>query len=636
MKKKYSYILNIILLLLLSSNQLFPQNDLNEKYWFYKGRLKSDFMLGIGGFDFGLSLPANERIITGENSAKLKWSDVTLHMGAYITILSTEYALLTMNGENTEETLYELFNAIETLNRLDYYAEHNFMDANGNLGTDELNGFFIRDDVGSINHYERLNTNPNIRPVNSFESDFIDQEIYLKEESKDQIIYLLYGLLSVTIWIPEDITSNLGGYPLQFKDGETFLNQEAKNIADRLVNYMHDSGDAGWSWIIKNPVTDEHVLRGWDGYTLSWGFAKALNAISQYNVGGGSTQDGPAALALWDSYAGIYIPNDEDIKVITLAAIGNGWGELTFSDVLGRAFNFSPWNYEWVPLLFPLKYYDFDFPTTNYFGYYKNLLDQAPCYGTYNYGNGNYENFEWSSRSRYMWPGSRGDLDPGLLLGDYSGLGYLLYYNLFCLAYRDILPPYENLSSSVTSKYNSIVWKDYPYLDLYGTSSNPKYENAFISITANNTISENGNVTYKAGETINLTDGFEAREGSTFRAFIEPNIENHYSCGSINNFKSTGIALNQKSRKNNHAIENSLNRNVINVFPNPCFQHCTVTSSFYIASIELYDSKSNKIFEESGLHNKTKFINLAKFPKGLYFARVITEKSATILKIFKK
>ena len=113
------------------------QNNLEDKYWIYRDRLLNEFMIGIGP-GTGYSIPATARD-TMEGS--LWWTDCTIEHGQYIGVLATEYKWLALEGEDTGETIRELYYALYALNRLDYFAEAYFG------GTRSLNGFFIRDDV---------------------------------------------------------------------------------------------------------------------------------------------------------------------------------------------------------------------------------------------------------------------------------------------------------------------------------------------------------------------------------------------------------------------------------------------------------------------------------------------------------
>src|SRR5689334_67097 len=63
---------------------------------------------------------------------------------------------------------------------------------------------------------------------------------------------------------------------------ETSFVEEAKNLVNRLVDYMHDDG-YWWDWTIKIPCSDEEdVPRGANsfGQGLSIGFARAQTNLT--------------------------------------------------------------------------------------------------------------------------------------------------------------------------------------------------------------------------------------------------------------------------------------------------------------------------------------------------------------------
>ena len=82
-------------------------------------------------------------------------SDASLRLGWYIAVLATEYKLLNVQGLDTYQTRKELYYALEAFNRLDLNAESYFNLAAPNNNpnqaispsSDDLNGFFIRDDM---------------------------------------------------------------------------------------------------------------------------------------------------------------------------------------------------------------------------------------------------------------------------------------------------------------------------------------------------------------------------------------------------------------------------------------------------------------------------------------------------------
>jgi len=81
-----------------------------EKYWFYRYRLVNDFML-IGDGP-GMSIPAQARVTNLDNRLSdgdserntLFWSDATIDLGHYISVLATEWRQL--NDQETGQTTF--------------------------------------------------------------------------------------------------------------------------------------------------------------------------------------------------------------------------------------------------------------------------------------------------------------------------------------------------------------------------------------------------------------------------------------------------------------------------------------------------------------------------------------------------
>ncbi len=464
--KRTPYIM-LILVLLMATLQSHAQfrNGLEEKYQDYRERLRNEFMVGIGP-DFGHSLPATVRDTV---SGRLLWTDCTIELGQYIGMLGLEYQILEQQGEDTGETVEELFWAMYALNRLDYYAEDFFG------GTPSLNGFFIRDDVAEDSLdmnavLEHLNQGLPQPAVTFLASDLMSPNPRDKEESLDQAILLVTGLGIVTRTVPPGVRYYIGGEPQPFQDFTTSLQAEAQHQIVRIINYMKE-GDSttveldpadpnlygiqgmGWDFIIKNPVTYENVMRGDNAFFLSMGYAG-----SKYHLTG---QDAPTtdtirrdlALTLFLAMENFVLPNNQDFKVINLDAMSNIWPEgiqpdTTFTDYNARILGprSQGQDFGWIPMLHQLVFdgnnYLMSFlpPDTVFYndpeGYYEYLLELAPEEGPYNYNDSLYPNWEWSSTSRTIHPERRGETQTAFP-GNYNGIDYMLYYNLYRVLFSD-------------------------------------------------------------------------------------------------------------------------------------------------------------------------------------------------------
>lgn len=265
-------------------------SDNHYKYWYFKTRLNNDFVkVGLGA---GESMPFNQRGAEAFNkyavNSKLKIGDGTGTLGYYIGVLATEYKLLQANNQNTDIVKHELFCALNAINRLDYKAEGLWQN-----GAENLNGFFIRDDVptslltNNYNHFNYYN-NGSITSnnelsrgfcsrmesgANQIVSDWIKRveknETPIIEMSQDQIYNILFGLALVNKFVPEYETDNNAVFG--YGSGETSLTREARNIADRIINFVKDSkdlngnscnGPAATGWHIKNPTSCIPVSTG--------------------------------------------------------------------------------------------------------------------------------------------------------------------------------------------------------------------------------------------------------------------------------------------------------------------------------------------------------------------------------------
>ncbi len=158
----------IILLLLLYSAGLYAQRVTYytpsmyrnlEKYWWFRYRLVNDFMKI--GTECGESIPMEHWAFESPNN-KVFWGDATQHLGNYMNVLAGEWRILHDCGLNTRRTEEELYDALSAFDRLDKKAEPVFrnidavypycgsIDIAGVEHADDLNGFFIRNDVPSV------------------------------------------------------------------------------------------------------------------------------------------------------------------------------------------------------------------------------------------------------------------------------------------------------------------------------------------------------------------------------------------------------------------------------------------------------------------------------------------------------
>jgi hypothetical protein len=535
------------------------------KYWYYRYRLVNDFMIDKGTevpsgsirADFGMSMPANEREYWGSGSYnRLHYGDGTIYLAYYMAILAMEYKLFNDRGINNTATLNELYLAIDAFNRLDYYSEQYY-------GTTpmqpSLNGFFVREEVGRGIYLEipatpstippdlnplwtaytgvapsyngKLNNNPNasLKPVTQMISGWTKNHVSLNHhlwgESKDQIIHLFYALSVIKKVIPPTtlVPTGSNGQQQYFMDGETNFQEEAKLITKRILDYIHppNEGNTVHKWTIIDPEGNR-VDPGYNLWSLAYGYSKVYKRITgsknpKYTVGSGTGWLNAKSVFMnaWRFYPQIFqFTKGELWKVLALVAESNC---CSADDDLINTSAFH-WNNNWgkhngwysiPPLWKTLDYGDDDHSKA----WFETLLDGAPCYGPYNFGNSHYQTFDWSSSSLTVHPNGRGNNNPGIA-GEYSGLDYMLLYTMYAADWN--IPITANL-------YDYQEIHNYPYLfGTIGTDANPINRNVMNDILTSKKISSDGNVTYRAGHGINFEMGFEVQSGGDMYAYIDP------------------------------------------------------------------------------------------------------------------
>ena len=677
-----------------------PEKNL-LKYWYYRDRLQNNFMSCVCDENGG-SIPASIR----NNRAippNLSWGDATINLAYYIGSLALEHYMLSSSGESTDETDRELFYAINAINRLDKNADIMLNEQEG-----WPNGFILRDDVGLDIGYSpvsatslqnEVNSHPggSYPPIGNIQNPGISSDALssynhilnksiaiqqwqanpgnffqymnflgyigneLKEarkvaESQDQIIHLMVGLSLVIKILPSNLVYHENGGIKSFDccPVQSSFVTEAENIVDRLVYRIHND-DTYWHWVIKIPNTDIEVPRGADAWALSFGFKDAQNELtgspntSSSNLFSLSSK--LRADQVWEvanTLAYAIVSQGEYSKVADLCAIYNRWDP---NHSRGCAVGKNDFSY--IPLfkkaLHPqddLQIFEgqFDASPVNARNYLEDLLNDAPCYGPYNYSNGSidYPSYEWSSASRLIHPENRGETNvwDGGYEGDYNGIDYMFYYNLYRYVFRDELKkPFNKLTRS-----EEIT--DYPFFNSYspttgfGSHESPTAIESFNTITASNKIHSNGDVTYRASESISLQTGFEINAGADFYAYIDP-IECNEPHGNIfhrNSGSYTDNSISTPEINNKKTVEINAG-----IYPNPVIN----TFSLYIdlqqsqkIQAQLKDLLGHQIteavFSEGKIGtNEIKFRSIENQANGIYFLYVSTESVQKIIKVIK-
>jgi hypothetical protein len=168
---------------------------------------------------------------------------------------------------------------------------------------------------------------------------------------------------------------------------------------------------------------------------------------------------------------------------------------------------------------------------------YYNLLDDAPCGGPFNFEYpSNSSSFEWSTDNRMLSPDRRGEWHvltpytnssgvhfhhPGddkveQFHGEYNGLDYMLYHNLFALTHGIGMPFYDYMDREVSGP---LPFGAPTFAGSYGHEITIE---GFNSVDANCVLASNADVDFRGGNEVNLGPGFHATAGCDFHAYIEP------------------------------------------------------------------------------------------------------------------
>lgn len=169
--KKLIFILYLSVMVFDTKAQLTANPDMHgwmAKYWYYRWRLRNDFM--VMGNGPGQSLVAEVR--NPDRYPVIKWSDAMIMHGYYLSMLAIENKLLRDAGrlEDLKNNELELYFAIKAFERVDYVTETFYSKKLNNsdaFRTDDerlspdVNGYFFRDDVPP----DFLNTTPTNNPT---------------------------------------------------------------------------------------------------------------------------------------------------------------------------------------------------------------------------------------------------------------------------------------------------------------------------------------------------------------------------------------------------------------------------------------------------------------------------------------
>lgn len=471
------------------------QDETNlDKYWTYRDRFRKNFIKVGNGH--GESIPITTRRINwahsqDQSSSALYWSDATIYLGHYLQVLATEHKLLSNAGQNTEATENEIYFALRTIQRLDEDCEPYHGNDDVNMGFS--NGLILRDDVpfnfkdAFPNDYSMIFNSEcsfqyihsDYNPLHIWSGDnapgsyeeYNDKNI----QSLDQLLDLFTGLYVVWKLVPDMViqpTANDPGMQLH-----NYIASTAGRFYARLEND---------NFMIKKFNSNDNVPRGancWPeadmfrkitmemfGGTISYaGFLQELygmspieamnlaedGGISLIGLDGVNTTSHEEIEGFWHlmdytniplSDNGLCFPllyggqicffegplNDDNLHIIMqTATVANYWGH----DYLQMNSNAPENAFYWYPLLSSVLHHNNN-PLNMDQEFYRNFLSSAPCEGPW--ADPNNLNLSapngWASQSMLFHPSNalNGPGDPSFR-GEYSGLDYMLYHNLYRL-----------------------------------------------------------------------------------------------------------------------------------------------------------------------------------------------------------
>lgn len=550
--KKVKFIIYFVLLFEhLSYGQDIVQNL--QKYWYYRQRFEDKFIVISSNNEKGTNIPfsginnINKSISTCDGNAGMQY---------YLGVLATEFRLLKDYGQDYSSTLNKLSYALRALDRIDKNTEKYWR--GGSALTEDLNGFFMRDDVDRT--FAGIWATPengwaDKRIVSCF--DRINEEgQYTNEKpfemSQDNVWHYLLNLALIKQLVDD---------PTLFTDGEgrqVTIKLWAQKIAYRMINRLHYetsvciNGHYYWynwhlhwectewlvtpHWKILNPITQNETEFGSNASGAQSFFAEAGNWITDKQWGDMHFGLSKEFLDGEINFATQYLADNlglthEDADNATRALLtimgeeyfveywqNQGVSESLY-DRLSQIRNYNVENpgsiiyFEHFPLIFLVLHggYDDEYYNQNIKNFYVNELKAAPDCGPH-YSEQNNQNgwsLIWSSSNRLVWPLKINNTGLGSDVL-FNGLDYMLLHNLFWLVYMDKYPLSKFVDFDFPQNFgNNQIW---------GDLSNPAEIIAQNKVTAINKINNDGYVTYIGGNEVDLLQGFEVEEGANFEA----------------------------------------------------------------------------------------------------------------------
>ncbi|TNE52789.1 MAG: T9SS type A sorting domain-containing protein [Bacteroidetes bacterium] len=494
-------------------------------YWYYRYRLREAFT--IIGDDEGNCIPIVERndgaTSNSSNHTKATYASETLvQLGWYLGVLATEYRLLKNNQEwvGLEQTKTELYHALKTVHRMDYYGTCNWSGLDWNSGTCgdanpnpihgacQLDGFLVRHDVPE-NYYTASQSNR--MKINSHNDFFnmagisdrrYDDRYY--PSSNDSDIHLIMGLYLVyKLCNDETNGSDIDGNNIQGAPYLRFSTRAKEQIA-RIIRYI-----AYHNWRLERP-DGEDVPEGCNAYAWARPYHVILQDIG-YSIPSYQNPSIGQRLA-WQSMKDQINPavgtNDNAHMALTLAALSDSWVNAIQNNVtrdhivnLSEAHNWG----DFYPLLHSVLY-----PgsfNSNEEGKVEASLNRSfatvPCTGPRFYG-AHTGIPPWRASRRYVQDEEYQEHGNDVNRGNYAGLDYMLLHNLYRLKSGLNLQYYEDHINRLAD------WTFTPAPN----AADPTQVLGFESVTASTPIWTGRVIEMKGGFCVDLIPGFEIEAGA--------------------------------------------------------------------------------------------------------------------------
>jgi hypothetical protein len=396
----------------------------------------------------GESLPAGIRNRinweTGQPSI-LHWGDATLYLGWYIGVLATEYHMLKTNSQQTNSILEELWFAILAVERLDSVAELYWNKPAS------VNGFLIRDDVPAdfLERHPHLNYDLNQTSfkdsgepimVSEIASDYING--IHNAFSQDQLVHLLMGLSLAVNYAPGEINLNRNGKYISINPKE-----KAIYLVEKMVDYSSNiNGKDPWQLRYPNRKVIPNS-RGGDLRANATGIAHIGKLIS------GNKKDFLVNLPLniiWQSQQTLVAlrQNISSLHMaLVTAAVSDYWrgfyGQNTTEKGINFQGNYSAGRYLWID--YEANQYGWNI-LYNYLrialhNYKKTLyqnassiIKRAPVHGPYYHLENKKPEDGWAASRRFIDTPPRQSTGSIHFPGNYNGLDFMLFFNLFHIA----------------------------------------------------------------------------------------------------------------------------------------------------------------------------------------------------------